>query len=596
MPKKTADTIIVGKKDNQLQKAWRHLSKKQRITLGVLSFIVFVLPLSLFIIKKQTNITPKATFVPITPPVTPSLSPTPSPNPLYGYCERCSYVPNNQGAPNLKCLPGLICGPDESKSCSINPETGEEICATGISAFGKCVKPGENIAVCENYPSPFPSPSIAPSPPSGCYYQQVQCFQAPCDPILVCPSPSPIPSPTSLSDYCESCNNSLPPYVNGSRCMEGLTCKSTSSETCHVMENGETICTAVMGAPGLCVNAGETTDVCQNKNPISLAGDKLPDDPRISWHQLTVNYPLLRDRQETTIYKENYTSGNSRVLPIEDGYGQFYIIHPAAGKKLEALVRELNSSSYIKAVLYGPDKKKIIEAGTRIKFTPENNGPYYLVAHTFDHQSGQVEIAVSDEFRKYLFPYVKRIDKDMELLWDNYGTIGRVGRKSTDFFLQVPWLKNINEDIYVVYERQTDDGQLRIEVPRVKITQTCPLTQESTSLPITVERMGSYELNPLRTTQVKISPQSSAYFPPGYDYRVELEFPDPNKGWAANFSTTSQSGLMADLNDDNAVDLSDYSLLVSELMQSNNSLIADLNCDGIVDISDYSLLISNISL
>lgn len=42
-------------------------------------------------------------------------------------------------------------------------------------------------------------------PPPGCYYQQVQCIQAPCNPVLVCgtPSPNPVatlqatPSPTS---------------------------------------------------------------------------------------------------------------------------------------------------------------------------------------------------------------------------------------------------------------------------------------------------------------------------------------------------------------------------------------------------------------
>lgn len=29
------------------------------------------------------------------------------------------------------------------------------------------------------------------SAPPGCYYQEVQCFRAPCDPVLVCPSSSP---------------------------------------------------------------------------------------------------------------------------------------------------------------------------------------------------------------------------------------------------------------------------------------------------------------------------------------------------------------------------------------------------------------------
>lgn len=47
----------------------------------------------------------------------------------------------------------------------------------------------------------IPRPSASPLP-SGCYYQQVKCFQAPCNPILVCatstrPSPTPIPMPPS---------------------------------------------------------------------------------------------------------------------------------------------------------------------------------------------------------------------------------------------------------------------------------------------------------------------------------------------------------------------------------------------------------------
>ena len=411
------------------------MTKKQKISLGILTFVVVVLPLSLFLVKTKTNLLPKATF-PVTPPVS---SPTPTPT-----------------------------------------------------------------------ITPWPSPSTSPYP-------------------------------------------------------------STS--------------------PGL---------------PISLTGDTLPEDSRIIWQQLTINNTLLEHNQGTFSLQKNYTLPSSEVLPIEDGYGQFYIIHPVIGKKLETLVRELDintNGSYIKTVLYGPDKKKIVEAGTRINFTTENTGPYYLVAHTFDHKTGQVEVTVSDEFRKNIFPYIKRIDKDMELLWDNYNSAGgQIGRKAADFFLQVPWLKTINDDIYIVYEHQTDQNTLQIETPRVTISQTCPSNGQVTNIPVSVESVGHFELNPLRTMQVKVYPQISAqypagsYFPPGYNYTINLEYPNPNVGWTTRFSTTSQSGLMADLNDDGAVDISDYSLLVSEFMQSNNFLVSDLNCDGLVDISDYSLLIRNISL
>ena len=44
-------------------------------------------------------------------------------------------------------------------------------------------------------------PTSTPKPPPGCYYQDVQCIKAPCDPVLVCPSPTgrvrpPTPKPS----------------------------------------------------------------------------------------------------------------------------------------------------------------------------------------------------------------------------------------------------------------------------------------------------------------------------------------------------------------------------------------------------------------
>ncbi|MBU2543562.1 hypothetical protein KJ707_03290 [Patescibacteria group bacterium] len=453
--------LSINNQFSQLKKAWIHASKQQKITLGILTFVVVVLPLSLIVLKTQTNLFPKATY-PVTPPIS---SPLPSP-----------------------ILPSPYPG------------------------------------------TPWPSP-ILPSPYPGTPWPS---------PILPSPYPgTPPPSPILPSPY-----------------------------------------------PG---------------KPISLDGEVLPEDPRITWYQLNINYALLQNNPNILSLTGNYTSSGPSILPIEDGYGQFYIIHPTAGKKLEALVRELDIStngSYIKTVLYGPDKKKIIEAGTRISFTTENTGPYYLVAYTFDHKQGWVEITVNDEFRKSLFPYIKLIDKNMELLWDNYAGPGyRLGRKAVDFFLQVPQLDDIKEN-YIVYKHQTDQNTIQVEVPRAIMNRTCPSNNQSVSVPITIERMGHYELDPLRKIQMKIYPQSppGTYFPPGYDYTIYLEYPNPNIGWTASFSTTSQSGLMADLNDDSAVDISDYSLLVSEFMQSNNFLVADLNCDELVDISDYSLLIQNISL
>lgn len=47
----------------------------------------------------------------------------------------------------------------------------------------------------------------------------------------------------------------------------------------------------------------------------------------------------------------------------------------------------------------------------------------------------------------------------------------------------------------------------------------------------------------------------------------------------------------ADINSDNTVDLTDYSILVANFF--SNSTQGDINSDGVVDISDYSLFVSN---
>jgi len=54
----------------------------------------------------------------------------------------------------------------------------------------------------------------------------------------------------------------------------------------------------------------------------------------------------------------------------------------------------------------------------------------------------------------------------------------------------------------------------------------------------------------------------------------------------------------ADLTGDGKVDIRDYSVLVSQFMDTgpHTTLPADLNCDGKVDLIDYSLLIRNLNL
>ena len=479
--------LFIDKKLKQFKKILSHLTKQQKITLGVLSFILLVLPLSLTLISTATNLLPKAT--PITPPVTP---------------------------PN---------------------------------------------------------------------------------------SPSPTPSSVPLSGRCDPCNNSLPPTTPNSRCENGLVCRSEEPEC--IEKNGYQICPQNVNVSGLCVKPNESIAVCQSSNdPISLAGDTLPEDSRINFQRLNVNELLLPF--QPTIFSKTVSLDNQDLIIVdgyeEPGYGEFFVFYPEPGLNFEILAKELDINSvgnYIETAFYGPDKKKIKNVGTdtRIQFSTTNRLPYYLAVYTFDYKQGRAEITVTNKNRIYNQAYIKRINQDMQPLSPG----SKLGRKAADFFLQVPQIDNINNE-YFIYSAQTDN-ELRTYPSRIKVTQTCPLTQQSNSMAIGIKKFNNPNSEPLREIQMKVypllttqHPEGKSYYPPGYDYTVNLEYPDSRMGWETRFSTTGQSGILADLNDDGAVDISDYSLLASELMQSNNFLISDLNCDGIVDISDYSLLTNNISL
>ena len=72
------------------------------------------------------------------------------------------------------------------------------------------------------------------STPAGCYYQDVVCFQAPCDPVLVCPTSTPAQSNAQkIINGCRvgGCSNQL--------CLESgkdggvSTCEYAASYACY---------------------------------------------------------------------------------------------------------------------------------------------------------------------------------------------------------------------------------------------------------------------------------------------------------------------------------------------------------------------------
>lgn len=105
----------IEKNLNQLKEAWAHLTKQQKITLGVLTFVVIVLPLSLLVLKTQTNLFPKATY-PTTPPVSPTPTSTPitspvSPTPWPSSTPTPTYTPSPTPWPTWSPTPSPTASP-----------------------------------------------------------------------------------------------------------------------------------------------------------------------------------------------------------------------------------------------------------------------------------------------------------------------------------------------------------------------------------------------------------------------------------------------------------------------------------------------------
>lgn len=62
----------------------------------------------------------------------------------------------------------------------------------------------------ERYGVSAPLVNTPPTPPDGCYYQNVKCIQAPCNPVLVCNSSAPRPTPTTSCKPRPACLDQNP--------------------------------------------------------------------------------------------------------------------------------------------------------------------------------------------------------------------------------------------------------------------------------------------------------------------------------------------------------------------------------------------------
>lgn len=122
-------------------------------------------------------------------------------------------------------------------------------------------------------------------PPPGCYYQQVQCIQAPCNPILICGAPSPNPVVTSqATPFPVSSISSTPISVEETACdsdsecgVNICECKSARKES---IKTRDKMCTRYCQGEPKCINnkcvlsteckiTGCSGEICSDKDLVS---------------------------------------------------------------------------------------------------------------------------------------------------------------------------------------------------------------------------------------------------------------------------------------------------------------------------------------
>lgn len=167
---------------------------------------------------------------------------------------------------------------------------------------------------------------------NGCYYQQVKCVKAPCEPIMVCPSGAPSASPAS------SCVP-LPTCPEGRRCDLMVPKLAPGQVYCNGDSPKPTkdpgrICTQVAGTcqgiDGTCVNY---TDGCQQQElcaqPIESCRKTLPTSQPIPSGKLEyINFNMscgtasFRNITYQCESGERLTYTDSTCVPAAEAYRQ----------------------------------------------------------------------------------------------------------------------------------------------------------------------------------------------------------------------------------------------------------------------------------
>lgn len=192
------------------------------------------------------------------------------------------------------------------------------------------------------------------------------------------------------------------------------------------------------------------------------------------------------------------------------------------------------------------------------------------------------------------------ISQSLDAVWPpqslpTYGTdILNVGRVPFSLWLEFPATATIKDGGIVEYFSQLDEKTIQVRLIVYKSASANIISNVSTR--------DSSSLNsvPLALTSVNektimIRPTTGTLFNVGYYYSLvsELVQTEPSAlvlNFNAHFAAISPSGKAADLNNDNKVNLADFTILAAEFMKAGDSHQADINNDGKVNLSDYTLL------
>ncbi len=293
-------------------------------------------------------------------------------------------------------------------------------------------------------------------------------------------------------------------------------------------------------------------------------------------------------------------------------------------RRVELLAQELdidNQGSYVFSAYYDSDGRILNPPNkrtfnTRIQFEAEENTQYYALIGAFGNREGTVSVTVDYDNTYLLQPLIRR--PNIDDIFRDLDEIPVLGRVATDFAFDAPRFRNISSS-QGLFDWQRSVGPAEsssvYSSKQVWIKQRC--STESGPFDLEQgERVEAYLSGNLDDEGVistlTVTPQSTnnseSYQPflPGRDYivvgRTVLRNQDnivqPSGGpypaeELGRFSTTNKN--IYDLTGDGIIDISDYSILISEYLDETRVLAADYNCDDVVDIEDYSQLIRRYS-